>query len=178
MAKKLSAADSKKARFTGLVPWGSSNEGYRERIYQANTARLRGVPVSAVKKSRARISGLLGSEAKKRGEVARSGQAHLNKEHVANAKGINGPQSDGWVDAHTRTEKTGKTTNVKAYRVPPRTGGSWVRTPGKNGGATYVGGPEPSKGLVRVPNHRSGGATYAPRGGSALQIWQRKQWGE
>lgn len=32
--------------------------------------------------------------------------------------------------------------------------------------------------LVRCPDHRNGGATSCPRGGAALQIWQRKQWGE
>jgi hypothetical protein len=31
---------------------------------------------------------------------------------------------------------------------------------------------------VRCPDHRNGGATSCPRGGAALQIWQRKQWGE
>jgi hypothetical protein len=32
---------------------------------------------------------------------------------------------------------------------------------------------------VRCPDHRSGGATTScPRGGAALQIWQRKQWGD
>lgn len=31
---------------------------------------------------------------------------------------------------------------------------------------------------VRCPNHRSGGATHCPRGGAALQIWQRQQWGD
>jgi len=30
----------------------------------------------------------------------------------------------------------------------------------------------------RVPDHKNGGATFAPRGGAALQIWQRKQWGD
>ncbi len=29
---------------------------------------------------------------------------------------------------------------------------------------------------VRCPDHRSGGATRCPRGGAALQIWQRQQW--
>jgi hypothetical protein len=32
--------------------------------------------------------------------------------------------------------------------------------------------------VVRVPNHRDGGVTNAPRGGADLQIWQRKQWGD
>lgn len=31
---------------------------------------------------------------------------------------------------------------------------------------------------VRCPDHRNGGATRCPRGGAALQIWQRKQWGD
>ncbi len=31
---------------------------------------------------------------------------------------------------------------------------------------------------VRCPNHAHGGATRCPRGGAALQIWQRKQWGD
>jgi len=30
----------------------------------------------------------------------------------------------------------------------------------------------------RCPDHKNGGATVCPRGGAALQIWQRKQWGE
>lgn len=30
---------------------------------------------------------------------------------------------------------------------------------------------------VRCPNHANGGATSCPRGGAALQVWQRKQWG-
>lgn len=30
--------------------------------------------------------------------------------------------------------------------------------------------------VTRCPNHRDGGATYCPRGGAALQIWQRRQW--
>ena len=33
-------------------------------------------------------------------------------------------------------------------------------------------------GYFRCPDHRNGGATRCPRGGAALQIWQRKQWGE
>jgi hypothetical protein len=31
---------------------------------------------------------------------------------------------------------------------------------------------------VRCPDHRNGGATSCPAGGAALQIWQRKQWGD
>jgi hypothetical protein len=31
---------------------------------------------------------------------------------------------------------------------------------------------------VRCPDHRNGGATYCPRGGAALQVWQRQQWGD
>lgn len=31
---------------------------------------------------------------------------------------------------------------------------------------------------TRCPNHAHGGETRCPRGGSDLQIWQRKQWGE
>jgi hypothetical protein len=31
---------------------------------------------------------------------------------------------------------------------------------------------------VRCPDHRRGGATSCPRGGAALQIWQRQQWGD
>ncbi len=45
-------------------------------------------------------------------------QAHLDAEHKANAKGINGPQSDGWTDAHTSRSKTGKIIQVRAYRTP------------------------------------------------------------
>lgn len=37
---------------------------------------------------------------------------------------------------------------------------------------------EASESSVRCPDHRNGGATRCPRGGAALQIWQRKQWGE
>ena len=33
-------------------------------------------------------------------------------------------------------------------------------------------------GMVRCPDHRNGGATFCPRGGAALQQWQRRQWGE
>jgi methionyl-tRNA synthetase len=29
---------------------------------------------------------------------------------------------------------------------------------------------------VRCPDHRGTGATACPRGGAALQIWQRQQW--
>jgi ASCH domain len=29
---------------------------------------------------------------------------------------------------------------------------------------------------VRCPDHRRGGATRCPRGGAALQLWQRDQW--
>lgn len=32
--------------------------------------------------------------------------------------------------------------------------------------------------FVRCPNHHGGGATHCPRGGAALQIWQRQQWGD
>lgn len=32
--------------------------------------------------------------------------------------------------------------------------------------------------MVRCPDHRNGGATSCPRGGAALQIWQRRQWGD
>lgn len=31
---------------------------------------------------------------------------------------------------------------------------------------------------VRCPNHRDGGATRCPRGGAALQRWQRERWGD
>ena len=29
---------------------------------------------------------------------------------------------------------------------------------------------------VRCPDHRNGGATRCPRGGAALQQWQKRQW--
>jgi len=37
---------------------------------------------------------------------------------------------------------------------------------------------ERKTGWVRCPDHRNGGATQCPRGGAALQEWQRKQWGD
>ena len=30
--------------------------------------------------------------------------------------------------------------------------------------------------MVRCPDHRGTGATQCPRGGAALQVWQRQQW--
>ncbi len=69
------------------------------------------------KRGEYRPGGVSGAKPNRR--VLQEYQAYLDREHKSNAKGINGPQSDGWVDAHTRREKSGKMTNVKAYRVPP-----------------------------------------------------------
>ncbi len=46
-----------------------------------------------------------------------AGQDHLDREARQNVKGIN-EVSDGWTEAHSRAEKSGKITLIKAYRTP------------------------------------------------------------
>jgi hypothetical protein len=48
----------------------------------------------------------------------------------------------------------------------------------KSGGYCRAHKPLPEVATVRCPDHRNGGATSCPRGGAALQIWQRRQWGD
>src|SRR5262252_881124 len=43
---------------------------------------------------------------------------------------------------------------------------------------SVVGASRAHECVVRCPDHRNGGATFCPRGGAALQMWQRKQWGD
>ncbi len=52
--------------------------------------------------------------------VANSSQKALDNEAQANAQGINGTQSDGWVDAHRRTLRSGTVTFVQAYPIVRR----------------------------------------------------------
>ena len=64
-----------------------------------------------------------------------------------------------------RERETGKKYSIVGASRPPE----WCRKEQR---------AERPDGWVRCADHRNGGATFCPRGGTALQQWQRQQWGD
>jgi hypothetical protein len=85
------------------------------------------------------------------------------------AKKDNRPQPESVADFKLRLSSITRGQNGGEFPPVKPAPSALVRQPGDEG---Y------NPPMVRVPDHKNGGATLAPRGGAALQIWQRKQWGD